>query len=319
MIPPPSAASAFCLLPTAFAERLDVFSGAANPAEARIYARLELAADELNCGLKLSGRVVGPDCAFSHTLPARMPMMDRSGEGVLLLEAVVPDPCFWTPELPFLYRAEIELGQKNETIAKAKRTIGVRRLGVRNGSLNFDGKRFVLRGVQRQLAKGRRQNEAAFCRETWTTLVVSNPDDELCEIASRSGVLLVADLAAGSAGVNEDIASTLRRLARWPAVALAILDQNAKLPAEIGSTVRSLLLAARTAADEPLRPFGWAQVLVVEASQPKAFVDKVAGSNLPIVAYRRQSELSDVESARAACDALQRDLASCGDFAGYLV
>jgi hypothetical protein len=59
--------------------------------------------------------------------------------------------------------------------------------------------------------------------------------------------------------------------------------------------------------------------LIVEALESRSLADKLAGCNLPIVAYRRQSEEPDVESARAGCDALQRDLSSLGDFAGYLV
>lgn len=320
---PQSTPSLATLSPSAFAERLDVFSGAANPAEARLYARLELTADEVNRGLQLAGRVVGPECMFSHTLPARMPMMDRSGNGALLLEAVIPDPCFWTPELPFLYRVEIELRHNDQTLAKAQRTIGVRRLGVRGPSLHFEGKRFVLRGVhlQSEISNFKSQIEpvAAFCRETWTALAVPKPTDDLGEWATRQGVLLIADLTAEQTDTSRDMASLLRRLARWPSVALAVLKPGVTLPAELGSELRNLLLAQHVADGEPLHPAPWAQLLIVEALESRSLADKLAGCNLPIVAYRRQSEEPDVESARAACDGLQRDLSSLGDFAGYLV
>jgi hypothetical protein len=320
--------SAFCLLPSAFMHRLEIFSGAADPAEARIYARLKLSRDEVDWGCQLTGKILGPQCAFSHTLPARIPMMNRSDRSTLLLEAIVPDPCFWTPELPFLYRAKIELRREQETIAICERIVGIRRFGVRERSLNFDGKRFVLRGVdfRSHISNLRLQiaEQAAFLRETWTALVVSHPDDELCEFASRNGVLLMADLASNKAksactGAETDLTSELRRVAQWPAAVIAIVSGDADLPRGIHEIARNLLLAQRIVADVPWRQADWAQIAIVEAANPNAFVDKMKRCSLPIIAYRPQSASTDIESARAACDALQRDLASCGGLAGYVV
>ncbi len=237
------------LAPADLSERLEVFHGEANPAVARVYARLAVAVDEWRGTgeLTLGGRLVGPECAFAHTLPLRMPFLSagRAGSGDprtieflnsvgggmvagvdqreppagtgnsggsaastpatprergvegLLAEAVVPDPCFWTPELPFLYRAEIELRRGAELLWRCERLLGIRRLGVRGQSLFFDGKRFVLRGAMRPpMGSGEwgMGNDEAFARESWTALVVPEPSDEVCELASRRGVLLVADL-----------------------------------------------------------------------------------------------------------------------------
>jgi hypothetical protein len=310
--------SVFRRSPSSWAERLDVFFGAASPAEARIYARLELSEDETAAGSNISGRVVGPECAFSHTLPARMPMMDRSDAKQLLVEAVVPDPCFWTPELPFLYRVQIELKRGGETIEKRERLVGIRRFGVREGALSFDGKRFVLRGVHPQFQisdfKSQIRDNAAFCRETWTAVVVSNPDDELCELAGRNGVLLLADLSETSS-----IAEEICRLSKWPAVAVAIVDGKASLSTEARNAARNLVLAQAVSASEPIRLAEWAQVVVVEVAEPPVLAKKIAGCSLPIVAYRPELRPMETASARAACDRLQRDLARFGDFAGYVV
>jgi hypothetical protein len=316
---PQSTTSAFCLLPSAFAERLDVFPGAASPAEAHIYARLKLSDDEVAAGCRLVGRIVGPGCAFSQTLPARMPMMDRSAGNTLLLEAVVPDPCFWTPELPFLYRAQIELRRGGETIAKCERTIGVRRFGVRDRWLNFEGKRFVLRGVRRK-ANDRMQNEAAFCHETWTAMVVSNPDDEFCEFASRNGMLLIAECRSQpESAAQRDVACELRRLAQWPAVAIAIVDRDADLPANVAAVTHNLLLGQRIGVEETLDAIEWAQVVFAEVVDPRQFENKIEGCNLPVVAVRPRSESIAIDFARGACDKLQSELAPHGDFAGYIV
>jgi hypothetical protein len=42
-------------------------------------------------------------------------------------------------------------------------------------------------------------------------------------------------------------------------------------------------------------------------------------AELPIVAVRRLDQKLPLADARAACDALQRDLAGIGQFAGYVV
>ena len=79
-----------------------------------------------------------------------MPFIDHGNQKMsndIVAEAIAPDPCFWTPELPFLYGEEIVVSRGSEVVAKIERSLGIRRLGVRERSLLFDGKRFVLRAV----------------------------------------------------------------------------------------------------------------------------------------------------------------------------
>ncbi len=130
-----------------FIPNLEVFSGAADPAEARVYAVTSNTDSNLvENGWQLSGHLVGPQCDFAHTLPARIPFRaERSSNSVA--EAIVPDPCFWTPELPFLYRAELNLQQGERAASRHTQTIGIRRFGNRGSAFYFDTKRFVLRGV----------------------------------------------------------------------------------------------------------------------------------------------------------------------------
>ena len=208
---------------SALPETVELFSGEATTAEARVYARIQSddPAERNSSAIRISGQLIGPVCEFSQTLPAKHQFIEFQGtdrQPAALAQAIVPDPCFWTPELPFLYRAELQLHIDGE-IATVNRIVGIRRLGMRGKSLFFDGKRFVLRGWQ----EGRMQNAECklflerhqeFLRETWTALVVANPDDEVCEFASRRGILLVADLIdEGDSPID-----SLRRVARWPAV-----------------------------------------------------------------------------------------------------
>ena len=310
-----------------FAARLEIFFGDANPAQAHVFAKLDLTNDDslrTLSNLRLSGRLIGPQCEFAHTLSARIPFVDRSSEQSLLAEAVVPDPCFWTPELPFLYRAVIDLLGGENVIASCERTFGIRRLGVRGRWLHFDGKRHLLRGVSHSGPMGNGKSgmgsEAEFARESWTTLVSSRPDKKLCEFASRRGVLLIADLTTSHRNCTaEEIAIELRQLSQSPAVGFALLHTGQKLPANIHTTVRNLLLAQYVAVNEPLVLASWADLAFVELTEPAEFARKTSGLNTAVVAVRRQINSASIEQSRAECDRLQSDLAPFGDFAGYIV
>jgi hypothetical protein len=311
---------------------LQIFQGDANPAQARIYAsmplaKVQIAADPTN--LKLSGRLIGPHCEFAHTLPARIPFADRSGEQMLLAEAVVPDPCFWTPDVPFLYRAQVELLQGETPIASCEKTVGLRRLGARGKFLHFDGQRFVLRGMGvRPMGNGEwgmgneesiNENYAQFAKDTWTALVCSRPNHQLCEFASRRGVLLIADLTASQSQSAAAIADQLRQLAPWPAVSLALLPANQNVSVDVRHAARNLLLAGYVPIDEPLVAAPWMDMTFIEVETTADFARKISGCGIPVVAVRRLSAPTPIETARAACDQLQSDLAAIGDFAGYIV
>lgn len=287
-------------------DTLDLFFGDANPAQARVYARCAC-----NSGTRLNGHLTGPTCDFARTLPARIPFAEPSpaaGENrvrgtAAVVEAIIPDPCFWTPELPFLYQAKLEL-----TGDRAERIIGLRRLAVRNRHLHFDGKRFVLRAIRIQNI----DSAAEFARETWTALIVDNPSDDLCNFASRRGVLLIADLTT-----RRD--PQLRRLAQWPAVAIALMDGNTALSPEIRAVVPNLLLAQYIPNNQSVQLAPWAQLAFVEVAAPAAFAQKTAGCAVPTIAVRWSPYSASIERSRAACDALQSELTPHGDFAGYAV
>ena len=61
----------------------------------------------------------------------------------------------------------------------------------------------------------------------------------------------------------------------------------------------------------------WVQLLW--ADDPLVLARLPANHELPIIACRKLAEPVPLSAARAACDALQRDLAPRGQFAGYVV
>src|SRR6476646_8207256 len=127
-----------------FAERLELFFGDASDAQARVYAQFQTSQRE---GLTLAGRLRGPTCAYADTLQTTLPFVDRGSGPSLLAEAYLLEPSFWTPDLPHLYRAELELRRGSEVIARTERPFGLRPLGAIGRKLVLDSRRWVLRGL----------------------------------------------------------------------------------------------------------------------------------------------------------------------------
>jgi hypothetical protein len=288
-----------------FAERLEIFFGAASEAVCRVYARLEV--PNVDGSLRLGGALSGPTCAYAATLQATFPFADRGPGTSLLAEAVVPEPCFWTPEMPHVYRAEVELRRENQSLARVERLFGIRPLGAAGRQLIYAGKGWVLRGVS---ANELTSIELRQSHDGDTALLVRNPDDARCEAASRIGVLLVVDL-------DELDICQVRRLARWPAVgAIALRQANESVLKQVSHNV---ILAQRFAPSEPIRPTSWAQAVICELSTTGEYSSRLSDCSLPMIIHRPAGALESVAAGRAACDRLQRDLAPIGQFAGYIV
>ena len=293
------------LTPSAdFAERLELFFGAASESLCRVYARMDLAADE--AGLDLSGTLTGPNCHYTPTLPATFFFRDKGPGPSLLAEAIVPEPSFWTPEMPHWYRATLQLRKNGELVAEQTRMFAIRPLGASGQKLLYGGQSWVLRGV-------RSDEVPETPLETWrsadSAMAVRQPDDALCESASRLGVLLIAELA-------DTNLPEIRRLARWPAVAMIVLDRpvdQAKVHAP------NVLLAERFFIGQPSDQQPWADLAIGTISNGQRLELARQANSRPLIVTRSAGRLGSVAEGRAACDCLQSDLAGNGNLAGYLV
>jgi hypothetical protein len=172
-------------------------------------------------------------------------------------------------------------------------------------------KRWVLRGVGRPEL---RSADVATWVEASAAASVPAPSDEACRLASERGL----PIAAWVDGSAERVAAELRRLARWPAVMLAVVPGDFE-PAALSPLPPALPLAQMVRAGAPFAPRPWTHVLVCQVDDPARFAARTAALELPIIAWRPAEPAASLAAARAACDALQRDLAPWGDFAGYLV
>ena len=289
-----------------FDSRLELFFGEASDTVCRVYARL---ADVTERGWSLSGHLVGPNCAYADTLPAKFALSDRGPGAGLLAAATVPEPCFWTPDMPHLYRATVELRREDKVLASATRDIGLRTLGAASGKLYYDAKRWVLRGVRMDSVP---LTDLSEWRELQTTLVVRHPSEELCRQASEVGVLLVAELETFDA-------AAIRRLARWAAVGMVVLpsemDQERTTLRSLG---QNLLFAERFVLGQPGRPSAWADVAFCELDSAAEVAMNNEKCESAIVAVAKPTRYPNLATARSACDQLQRRLAGHDQWAGYV-
>ena len=294
---------------------VNVYYGESTTALARIY--VDMPTPRRSGSWHLSGWVRGPYCSVARTLPATYALEDLAGPADaqlperLLACAQVPDPCFWSARLPALYEVHVELRDGDHEAGATRRRLGIRHLGVIGRSLVLEGRRWVVRGVGRSAV-----NEPLLTR--WSDLaaamLVESPDEELCKRASEHGVLLVVRM-----GSPENLADQLRKLARWAAVAIVVLDRETANRDDLSSLAPNVLLAEHIPADRPFVSQPWAQIVAREVDTPSTFARELQDCRLPILAIRQGPGFEDLQQARAGCDRLQRDLAAYVDVAGYLV
>lgn len=292
-------------------EQLEVFSGHMTASEAYLYVRMP----DLGGGgsWSLVGALEGPACRHAATLPLKVPVLDLGAGPTLLARAIVPDPSFWSPEMPSLYRLSLELRDHGETTQTTELDYGFRLLGASRQNLILENRRWVMRGVtttEPVTPSLEQWRDAATC------LVVTDPSPELCLEADRAGVFLVVRLDEARGGA---LAGRVRHFAQHPAIVAAILPESTEADKTLRAASGNMLLAQSFSAGSPCRPDDWADVVVCEVERLGQFAADIDECRLPIIVQRAQAGFAGFNETRLACDHLQRDLARFGDFAGYLI
>ena len=100
---------------------------------------------------------------------------------------------------------------------------------------------------------------------------------------------------------------------------MAILHCNLPHDFQKPLSCPNLLLAQSIGPDQQRNMQPWADLAIVAAEDPGEFAQIAQRLTLPVIAQRRIHDPLPLAEARAACDALQRDLAPVGQFAGYIV
>jgi hypothetical protein len=321
--------------------RLAIQAGRADEmrAEIAVLVRHELS---VAAALRLSGSLTGPIRGRDVTLPTTVRLSslpEIARPDLAAARAVFTEPAYWSPELPNLYRlsAEVRGEAGAAAIATFERLIGLRRLGVRGRSFWLEGRRWVPRGVVCSAA----DFVPADFRSAHAAAMIDDPAEEVCAAADRTGVAIIARLAAGT-----HAEAAARAVARWalhPSVVLVVVPQVAgaeELIAGMRPRRSTLLVAAEADGVAPpaALPAALTQsvdCLVVdlpEGGLPHA-AWRSSAPELPLVARRSAAIVpaaaeAGILLARRTCDSLQADLAAWGcadgvaglgwDWAGYI-
>ncbi len=292
-------------MPGNLLDNLDVFYGELTPARATVYARLEGLKN--TAGLTLSGFVRGPRCFYSTTLLSTYPLADAGPGPSLLAKALVPDPCYWSPETPNIYDVTVELRRGRDIIASEVRQIGFKPLGISGRFFTWEGKPWVLRGVRKQSTA---EVDFALWREQCAVLCqqpIAGIEDKMCR-ASEQGVMCFCSLPLENLFGEDRAINYLRTLVQFPAVGIIISQRP--LHKKVQRAAPNLLFV-----QEDLNEFDASLPVLGKADR----ADALQAENLPVIIHRSLSHPLEIAQARAACDKLQADLAPIGQFAGYIV
>ena len=287
--------------------QLDIFNGDITSLRTSVYVRATLPANSDLQRFELYGTIDGPYSDYSQTLPAKYELHDCGPGESLLAKASVPDPCVWTPDMPNRYRLEFELHRDGQSIETGTREFGMRDLATNQRSILLAGKRTVIRGIDYERVSF---TELSQWRDTACAMLVTDPDESLCKMASRTGITIVAHVT-----VTDNLEERVRKIAAHPSVAVVWLSKGCK-DRNWRQLVPNVLIARSypyADADDTL-----ADVLVCEILQqgPIQLPTDIAK---PILALRPLRQRSSLAAARGACDSMQRDLAPQFNLAGYLV
>ena len=279
--------------------------------EASAHVILEQAADGPVRAFTASLR--GPHCQFARTLPAEFSFSPIAMQPEAHFAQVI-DPCYWTPDLPFLYDLQFKVqltdGQEIEQTTK----VGLTRWESHGQNLRLETRRVVLRGAG---ATSPNSETIRAAREAQTALLISEIDPTVCETADELGVALCLDLR----GTSDADLSVLANIQGSPSLLLAIVSPQQVVEQKVLAQLPShCLIAQHLSTSAPIEEFLDSKPFLAfdlkPGERPSAWVPK---ATRPVIAIRRGEDYTDLAEARAACDRLQAELAPEFDFAGYFV
>lgn len=295
-------------------DEVDLFCQEITPQRAVVYARCPRPSTGETW--TLSGRVRGPQSRIAQTLPANSVLRDLGDGESLLAVSLVTDPCRWTPAAPAYYQVDLELRSNGQIVEQDRRPFGIRQCVVQNGGLFLSSERWILRAARTTSTAStnlRDWHEAPLAQ------VVDGLDPQTFAAALVEGCFVVADFSG--VPVNE-IEHAVRQAAKFSAVGIVVLPANCGMESSrLRKLAPNLLLARRFETDAPNPVDRFDADLIWTSATPSAeMADRLLRIGLPTMVERRLiAPAASVAEARLACDRLQADWASYGQFAGYVV
>jgi hypothetical protein len=222
-------------------------------------------------------------------------------------------------------------------VASLHKTIGLRRLGIRNHSLWLDGHRFVIRGITcGKVDSASFEQRILTAKEQNTTEIIDLPSDGFftCREPSKLERHLQRSDESGRPTIIRVHPETrpsampdiLCKLANHPSVFITVIPPSLLTVLEKFSTLKGTMLVAKEFSSEialPKLPNG-VDIAIIQITGPKPDASWKIPPSHPTIAWNKE-----MPSQRQECDRFQAVLAnrrtssggppSSWDWAGFLV
>lgn len=297
--------------------RLQLEEATENTARVRVIPEFKDDAEDVTqpAICKVSGSIYGPRCVYARTLPTAFalhgdPLESSEAEGQSSAIAIIPEPCYWTSELPFLYEARLKIRRGGGELQDVTWMFGMRRVEVHGGWLRLERRRTVLRGAIVESANPSHLEEA---RSSDSTLVVTTPSTTFLNGADSIGVKLLVDLRDSQI----DLTERLREYSWHPSVHGVLIDDDRAAETAGSATPAVAVIPADSDGLPPIAEA--APIIAVELREHERPPSWIAALTRPVIAIRRIATYAHLPAAREAADRLQAALAPEFDLAGYFV
>jgi hypothetical protein len=135
-------------------------------------------------GADVRGRLAGPNCLYSTTIEVAHHVRGN--------RIIIPEPAWWDPQSPFLYRGPLEVWQDGVRRDSEQTRIGLRHTVRSGGTIVHNG-----RPVESKPSRIAAADEAELRRLKAAGInTVESPAaiaEQVCEIADRIGLFVVSD------------------------------------------------------------------------------------------------------------------------------
>lgn len=170
---------------------LQVTLGPATDSHATLFVRPPV--EGFEPGWHLAGFVHGPRCQYARTLPTEFRLEDLGADPTPLAKVEVSEPCYWTPELPYLYELNVSLRDDFHEVESVTVLTGLKRFAIDRGRFWLDRKPHVLRAWRAPGVDDPESIRWNDFRQAHLSLWCDEPSDALLDAAAAYGVMVATD------------------------------------------------------------------------------------------------------------------------------
>jgi beta-galactosidase/beta-glucuronidase len=133
---------------------------------------------------EVRGRLMGPTCAVTTTIEVAYHVRAN--------RVIIPEPAWWDPQSPFLYRGPVELWRDGQKVETGRVQIGLRHTTGAGGHVVHNGRPVELKSKRIETVD---EEEMRAARNAGFNAVdvPAGLADQACAIADRIGLFVIPD------------------------------------------------------------------------------------------------------------------------------